>query len=78
MTVGHGLLAFVAGVGIFLAALFHSGAHDKAEQAVQSLEQQRAYQIINIKEHEVTCFKFDNGVDCIPDYQLNTRKKYEG
>ena len=49
-----------------------------AESNVSTLEEQRKYQIINVKEYEVTCFKFDNGVDCIPDYQLNTRKKYEG
>ena len=75
MTVGHGLLVFLVGAGLLLASLSQDS---KPEQAVQSLEQQRAYQIINIKEVDVTCFKFDNGVDCIPDYQLNTRKKYEG
>lgn len=66
-------------IGIFGCTKLTEKANAQvAERSVNSLEEQRKYQIINVKEYEVTCFKFDNGVDCIPDYQLNTRKKYEG
>ena len=75
MTIGPGLAMLLFGSALFIAALSRDS---KPEPNVNSLEQQRSYQIIYIKEHEVTCFKFDNGVACIPDYQLNTRKKYEG
>lgn len=80
----HQWLILFAGIGISAAAatwltpVVEKANAQVAERSVNSLEEQRKYQIINVKEYEVTCFMFINGVDCIPDYQLNTRKKYEG
>ena len=80
----HQWLILFAGIGISAAAatwltpIVEKANAQVAEPNVNTLEEQRKYQIINIDELDVTCFMFINGVDCIPDYQLNTRKKYEG
>lgn len=85
MKLNTALIVFAAGVSLAgIGAL--SNMTDRAniavaEQAVKQTEQTlKAPQVVRYPEHSVTCFWWKDLklIDCMPDYQLGTRNKYEG
>ena len=79
-----GLLAGIGAMalGAGLTALLTTAAVEyKDEQAIKQTEQTlKAPQVVRYPEHSITCFWWSDLklIDCMPDYQLGTRKKYEG
>lgn len=78
------VVVFLLAIAIAVFGCTKLAENANAQVAEQNIQQDKQYlnspQVLRYPEHSITCFWWEkvNYFQCFPDYQLNTRNKYEG